>query len=173
MTAAGVVTAVAEGVAQIDASSEGKYATANVVVNRANVARLEITPAAMTIAEGQTGALSATAYDANGAILVGRTFTWHSSDATIASVNAIGDVTGVRGGTATMTAESEGKTATRVVTVRAEPVATVTVSPLATALETGDVFSLLVERPGRRGPLSQRPHHHLVHEQRRGRHRRA
>ena len=144
VTAAGVVTAVAEGVAQIDASSEGKYATANIVVSRAPVARLEITPAAMTIAEGQTGALSATAYDANGAILVGRTFTWHSGDATIATINANGDVTGVRAGTATMTAESEGKTTTRDVTVRAEPVATVTVSPLAPALETGDVFSLLV-----------------------------
>ena len=144
VSASGVVTAVAEGVAQIDATSEGKYATANIVVTRVPVARLEITPAAMTIAEGQTGALSATTYAANGAILVGRTITWQSGDATIATVDAIGDVTGVRAGTVTITAESEGKTTTRDVTVRAEPVATVTVSPLAPALETGDVFSLLV-----------------------------
>ncbi|HUQ80290.1 MAG TPA: Ig-like domain-containing protein [Gemmatimonadaceae bacterium] len=142
VSASGVITAVTEGVAQIDATSEGKYGTANVVVTRAPVARLEITPATMSLAEGQTGELSTTAYDANGGILVGRAVTWSSSDVTIAPIYANGQVLGIRPGTVTITAEGEGKTATVQVTVAGQPVATVSVSPLPSGLETGDVFTL-------------------------------
>ena len=140
--ASGIVTAVAEGVAQIDAYSEGKYGTANIVVTRVPVERLEITPATMSLAEGQVGALSATAYGPNGAILEGRAFSWRTGDPSIATVNANGDVTAIQPGVVTITAESEGKSATAPVTVRAEPVASVSVSPLTQPLETGDVFSL-------------------------------
>jgi len=142
VTAAGVVTAVAEGVAQIDASSEGQYGTANIIVTRVPVARVEITPATMSLVEGQTGALSASIYDANGAMLQGRAVTWRSSDESVATINANGDVTAVGAGTVATTAESEGKTATVQVTVRAAPVANISVSPLKPGLETGDVFSL-------------------------------
>lgn len=142
VTESGVVTAVAEGVAQIDATSEGKYGTANIVVTRVPVARLEITPATMSLLEGQIGALSATAYGANGAILEGRAVTWRSSDVSVATINANGDVTAVRAGAVAMTAETEGKTATGEVTVRSVPVANVSVSPLSPDLETGDVFSV-------------------------------
>ena len=142
VTAAGVITAVAEGVAQIDAASEGKYGTANIVVNRVPVARVEITPATLSLDEGETGALSATAKDANGAVLEGRVITWRSSDVTIAQIYANGQVLAIRPGTVTITAESEGKTTTLELSVRSIPVANVVVSPLAQPLEKGDVFSL-------------------------------
>ena len=142
VTAAGIVTAVAEGVAQIDASSEGQYGTANIIVTRFPVARVEITPATMSLVEGQIGALSASMYDANGAFLLGRAVTWSSSDASVATIDANGDVTAAGAGTVAMTAESEGKTATVQVTVRAAQVTSVVVSPLTQPIETGDVFSL-------------------------------
>ena len=142
ITAAGVVTAVAEGVAQIDAASEGKYGTANIVVNKVPVARVEITPATLSLDEGETGALSATAKDANGGVLQGRAITWRSSDVTVAPIYANGQVLAIRPGTVTITAESEGKAATLELSVRAIPVANVVVSPLAQPLEKGDVFSL-------------------------------
>jgi uncharacterized protein YjdB len=142
VNANGVVTAVAEGVVQIDAVTEETYGTAIVVVVKAPVARVEITPATMSLEEGQIGALSATAYDAAGAILIGRTFAWQSADPTVATINANGDVTAVRAGAVAMTVESEGKSATVQVTVRAVPIATITVGPQMPSLEIGDVVML-------------------------------
>jgi Tol biopolymer transport system component/uncharacterized protein YjdB len=143
VTASGVITAVADGVAQIDASSEGKYGTAIVVVNKVPVARVDVTPATLSLVEGETGALSATVKDAGGTVLEGRAITWRSSDVTIAPIYANGQILAIRPGTVTITAESEGKTATLELTVGAAPVANVNVSPLAQPLETGDVFSLV------------------------------
>ncbi len=63
-----------------------------------------VSPAASTIAQGATVALTATAYDAADQPIGGVTFTW-SSDATgIATVDAAGVVTGVSPGDATITA---------------------------------------------------------------------
>jgi Tol biopolymer transport system component len=142
VTAAGVVTAVTAGVASIDVSSEDKHATAVITVTRVPVARVDITPATLSLVEGETGALSATAKDANGAVLEDRPVTWRSSDVDIAPIYANGQILAIRPGTVTITAESEGKAATLELTVAAVPVANVNVSPLAQPLETGDVFSL-------------------------------
>jgi uncharacterized protein YjdB len=142
VTSSGVVTAISEGVAQIDAASGGKYGTANIVVNRTPVAHIDITPATLSLVEGETGALSATAKDANGAVLEGRAITWRSSDVDIASIYANGQILAIRPGTVTITAESEGRTATLELTVAAVAVANISVSPLTPGLETGDVFSL-------------------------------
>jgi uncharacterized protein YjdB len=153
----GVVTAVAEGVAQIDATSEGKYGTAIIVVNRIPVARVDITPATLSLVEGETGALTAVAKDANGTVLGDRAITWRSSDVTIAPIYANGQILAIRPGTVTITAESEGKMATLELTVRGAPVATVEVSPIAAALETGDVFSLQATVKDASGRVLSRP----------------
>jgi Tol biopolymer transport system component/uncharacterized protein YjdB len=142
VSASGVVTAVAEGVAQIDATSEGKYGTSVIVVNRVPVASIAITPATLSLVEGETGTLTAVAKDANGAVLGDRTITWRSSDVTIAPIYANGQILGIRPGTVNITAEAEGKTAMLELTVASVPVTNVTMSPLPQPLETGDVFSL-------------------------------
>ena len=108
VSATGVVTAVAEGVAQIDAASEGKYGTAIITVTRVPVARVDITPATLSLVEGETGALTAVAKDANGAVLGDRVVTWRSNDVTIAPIYANGQILAIRPGTVTITAESEG-----------------------------------------------------------------
>ncbi|MCH5461501.1 Ig-like domain-containing protein [Secundilactobacillus sp. HBUAS58055] len=46
-----------------------------------------------------------------------KTVTWSSSDDTVATVDTTGKVTGVKAGTATITATASGKTATSAVTV--------------------------------------------------------
>lgn len=53
-----------------------------------------------------------------GALLTGRPVIWSTADASIAMVNETGVVTAKGFGTTTITAESEGRTATRVVVVR-------------------------------------------------------
>ena len=143
VSSSGVVTAIAEGVAQIDATSEGKYGSAIVVVTRVPVASIAITPATLSLVEGETGALTAVAKDANGAVLADRAITWRSSDVTIAPIYANGQILAIRPGTVTITAESEDKSATLALTVAAVPVTNVTMSALPQPLETGDVFSLI------------------------------
>ena len=156
VSSAGVVTAVAAGVAQIDATSEGKYGTAIVVVSRVPVATVSITQTSLTLKEGESSTLTAVAKDANGAVLEGRPITWTSSDAAVA-IDATGRVTAVSAGSATITAESEGKTATLAATVTAVPVANVVVNALPAELETGDQPALnvrLTDAAGR--PLTGR-----------------
>jgi Tol biopolymer transport system component len=143
VSATGVVTALAEGAVQIDATSEGKYGTGIVVVSRAPVATVAITQPALSLSEGEASTLTAVAKDANGAVLQGRTITWTSNNAAV-SVDAAGTVTAISAGVATITAESEEKTATIQVTVAALPVANVVVSALPALLEPGDQPALTV-----------------------------
>jgi hypothetical protein len=82
-----------------------------------SVAAVIVTPASGTVIVGGTMQLAATPQDANGSPLTGRTVTWGSDNASAATVNGSGLVTGVAVGTATITATSEGKSGTAVVTV--------------------------------------------------------
>ena len=142
VSAAGVVTAIADGAAQIDATSEGKYGTAVVVVSRIPVASVTITPATLSLTEGEASTLTAVAKDAAGGVLNGRAIAWNTSDATVAAIDATGRVTAVSAGTAAITAESEGKMATLEVTVRITPVANVVVNAMPALMETGDQQAL-------------------------------
>jgi Bacterial Ig-like domain (group 2). len=65
----------------------------------------------LDLVPGGTKVLAATTKDAKGTALLDRTVTWSSSDTTKATV-AVGLVTGVGLGPVTITASSEGKTAT-------------------------------------------------------------
>ncbi|HXI98620.1 MAG TPA: Ig-like domain-containing protein, partial [Gemmatimonadaceae bacterium] len=69
-----------------------------------------------TLVPSQTLQLSATAKDISGQVL-SRTFAWTSSDQAKATVSSSGMVSGVAPGTATITAEVDGKSATTIVTV--------------------------------------------------------
>ncbi|HEY4219580.1 MAG TPA: Ig-like domain-containing protein [Gemmatimonadaceae bacterium] len=84
------------------------------------VAKVTVTPPTLALVAGATAQLTATALDASGTALTGRTLTWSTSDATKATVTN-GLVTGVAAGTATITVTSEGITGTAAVTVTAVP----------------------------------------------------
>ena len=113
----GSVTSKSVGTATITATSEGKTGSASVVVKNAPVASIAIEPSSPTVEAGTTITLGAVVKDENGQILTGRTVTWSTSDATKATVNGNGVVTGVAPGTATITATSEGKQGTTTATV--------------------------------------------------------
>lgn len=133
----GVVTAVAPGQTTITATSEGKNATGSITVVPVPVASVTLSSTAATIEVGATTTLTATPRAANGTALAGRTVTWSTGNATIATV-ANGVVTGVAPGTATITATSEGKSIDATITVTPIPVATVEVSPTNATLFVGD-----------------------------------
>tara|TARA_Y100000593_G_scaffold8747_1_gene16027 strand:- start:2738 stop:4006 length:1269 start_codon:yes stop_codon:yes gene_type:complete len=70
----------------------------------------------LTLDAGQTAQLSATVKDQYGAVMTGKTVTWTSSDATVASVSSTGLVTAVTPGQANITATHQSLSATASVT---------------------------------------------------------
>jgi hypothetical protein len=71
---------------------------------------------------GQSGKLSATAFDANGDTLAARTVVWTTSDPAVARVDSAGVVTAVGSGVATITATADEQSAVVTVPVLAAPV---------------------------------------------------
>jgi uncharacterized protein YjdB len=128
----GKVTAVSGGSTKVTASSKDFSDSATIIVTPAELLSITITPAAPTVGTGQTVALTAQGSYRNspssptttGPVAVD----WVSGDPAVATVNAdTGVVTGVRPGTATITAtqkDADGtpKTASVVVTVTFTPV---------------------------------------------------
>ena len=87
--AGGLVTAVAEGVATITASA-GEASGSAVVPVMQPVALVEVSPSAETIELGSTLQLTAEGFDEKGDAVEGAEFSWESSDAAVATVDASG-----------------------------------------------------------------------------------
>ena len=115
-----LVTAVAEGVATITASA-GEASGSAVVPVMQPVASVQVSPSAETIGLGSTLQLTAEAFDENGEAVAGVEFSWESSDAAVAAVDAGGLVTGVAEGTATITASAGSGQGTAEITVGLNP----------------------------------------------------
>ena len=113
------------------------------IVPTVPVASVTVSPASVSVLQGQTVQLTATPRDANGNPLTGRVITWQSSNSAIASVNGSGLVSGVAaGGPVTITATSEGQSGTASITVSGVPVASVTVSPASASVPAGQTVQL-------------------------------
>src|SRR6266513_938248 len=113
------------------------------IVPTVPVAAVTVSPASVSVLQGQTVQLTATPRDASGNPLTGRVITWQSSNSAIASVNGSGLVSGVAaGGPVTMTATSEGQSGTAAITVTPVPVASVTVTPATAGVAVGSTVQL-------------------------------
>jgi uncharacterized protein YjdB len=111
----GVVTAVALGSTDIIATSEGKTGSARLAIVPVPVATIQVTPT--TIPEMRTGdqvQLTVVLKDASGAVLTGRSVTFHSSYPNSVNVTTAGLVTAVSayaGADLKVTASIDGKSA--------------------------------------------------------------
>ena len=137
----GLVTAKAAGGATITATSEGKSDVCQLVVSPLPVATISITAGATSISQNATTTLVATTKDASGSVVTGRTITWQTSDADIASLSAATgssvQITGGLADKATITATSEGVTSAPVsITVSQGQVATVVVTLASNSIKT-------------------------------------
>lgn len=126
----GLATAVGNGVATITATAGAVSGAASLSV--AQVAKtVTVNPATAALtAVGLTQQFTAAARDANGTSVAGQSFTWTSSDQTIASVDATGLATGVAVGSVTITASTGGVAGTATLSV-AQVIASVEVTPAA------------------------------------------
>ena len=110
---------------------------------RIAVASVAVTPATGSLNPGGTLQLTATPKDADGTPLTGRTVTWSTSNAAVATVSASGLVTAVAAGApVTITATSEAKTGTSAITVTLVPVASVAVTPAPGSVQVGATLQL-------------------------------
>src|SRR5690242_9553104 len=116
--------------------------TSVVTVTAAPVASVTVSPSSASLFVGQTMQLGATMTDSVGNVLSGRTVTWTSSNPAVATVNGSGLAGAVTVGSATITATSEGRTGTAVISVSNVPVATVTVSPASASVLAGQTVQL-------------------------------
>lgn len=113
----GLVTGVSLGEVTITATSEGKSGSVQITSLPINVVTVEVTPQTATMSPGSTQQLTAKTLSSTGLPIPGRVVTWSSSDVSKATVNESGLVTAVAIGTATITATSEGRSGTALITV--------------------------------------------------------
>ena len=141
----GLVRGVAPGSLFIRATSEGKRDSAAVTVSAPSplpVASVTVSPSSATIVVGGTVLLVATLQDANGSALTGRSISWTSSNPGVATVSSSGLVSAASTGSATITATSEGQSASAPVSVTSVPVASVSVSPTTASVQAGQTVQL-------------------------------
>lgn len=139
VSASGAVVAIAAGTTNISATVEGLTGMATLTVLPTPVATVSIQLTQSTVAPGRSTTVTATARDATGAVLTGRQITYSSSLPSVAVVSVNGIVQTIALGTATITATSEGRSASALLTVQPPPIATVTVTG-ASRVKVGDPY---------------------------------
>jgi hypothetical protein len=129
VAADGVATAVGNGAATVTGTHEGASGDVELTVQQV-ADSISVTPTAPVLTVEGTVELWAEAVDANGNTVVDASFTWTSSDESVATVDTAGVVTGVAEGEAQVIASSGDATGSAAVTVTAaafEPSEDVTV----------------------------------------------
>ncbi|MBC7894450.1 MAG: Ig-like domain-containing protein [Cytophagaceae bacterium] len=140
VTAQGVVSGVSKGQAIITADAELDQVNGTATINVIDpvVASIQITPVGTQILRlGAFLQATATARDASNNVLTGRTFNWSSSNPSLASVSQSGLISAIALGSATITAEVDGRTSSMGVQVTEVPPKSVTLAPDTVALGTG------------------------------------
>ena len=130
VSSSGLVTGVSAGTASITANAGTATAAAVVTVTSAGIATIVVNTSTASINVGSTVQATADVRDAAGVALT-RSITWLSSNSAVATVNANGLITGVTGGTATITASGEGKSGSKLITVIAPAMTIVSMTPTA------------------------------------------
>ena len=138
----GVVTAVALGTSNVHAKLGAIGGVTTVTVTAAKLVSITLAPANPTVPAGTSQSLTATANYSDGtSVDVSATAVWTSSATTIATVsNAAGSqgaVTGIKQGTATVSATFNGIVGTTTVTVGAPKLVQVVVAPIASSVRVG------------------------------------
>lgn len=129
--ALGQVAGVRAGATKIVATSAGRSDTTAVIVAAVPVASIALAPDTLILLVAEQARFSATPLDANGNPLFGRSVSWNTSDALVATVGVDGTVSGIGVGLATVSATAEGVTATAAIRVSApaNAIARTSISP--------------------------------------------
>jgi len=107
------------------------------------VASISVTPPSASVNVNVQQQFSAQALDANDNQVLNQTFTWTSSDTTVATVAGSGVATGVSAGTAMITATAGGITSQPVTLTVTAVVTNVTLSPASSTVAVGGTQQLM------------------------------
>jgi uncharacterized protein YjdB len=151
VSGAGEVQGVAAGRATITATVEGRKATATMSVRapapepavRLPVATVGIQPETATVIVGRDASLAAIVRDSKGAALTDRPVAWTASPESVATISAGGRVLGRGPGVARIVAKAEASSGVAIVTVIAEPVASIRLSAPSGPLKPGESIQLV------------------------------
>ncbi|HLM65938.1 MAG TPA: Ig-like domain-containing protein, partial [Longimicrobium sp.] len=158
VTAAGLVSAVGAGTAQVTATVDGKSGVGQVTVTAAPVATVAVTPDPATVAVDRSVQFRASVKDAAGNELGGRPVVWSSSNTAVLSIDASGTATGRAVGTVTVTATSDTKSGTAQVSVVPPSALVIEVTPSSRAVDIGDTLRFEARlRDGNGNYVSGRP----------------
>ena len=139
VSASGEVTAVSLGEAVITASNGAVKAECKVTVVATPVESIELNLTASSLKVGDKVQLTATVNPVNA---TDKTVSWSSSDESVATVSATGEVTAVALGEAVITASNGTVKAECMVTVVATPVESITIDNTAASLKVGEKVQL-------------------------------
>lgn len=133
---AGTPTSVGVDTFTVQVASAGLTAqkVLSILVTPVPVASVQISPASVNLAVGDTVAFTATARDASGTILSNRTLVWYSSDEEVASISSEGLMAGLSEGSTTISVLVDGFPAWASAHVR--DLLTITDSTLAAGIES-------------------------------------
>lgn len=101
------------------------------------VNKITVAPTTATVAVNKQQAFTANALDASGNVLTGGTFSWASSDTTVATIGADGVATGKSGGTAQITATTGTVTSPPATLTVLPQVSSVAISPTSATIHVG------------------------------------
>lgn len=109
------------------------------------VARVEVTAPSPSMEVGASMLVTTRYFDGKNAQLSGRTVSYTSSSATVATVQPTGLVTALATGSVTITATVDGKSGTVSISVTPVPVASVAISPTQPSVRQGDTTPLTAQ----------------------------
>jgi PGF-pre-PGF domain-containing protein len=143
----GTFTALKAGTVTVCAVGDGATGTATVTVTCADptLARIVITPPAITLNTGDEATLTAIAFDQYGDELPGADVIWESSDEDVGTIDSDGYFTALEEGTTTITASAGccGIAGTATMTVTSAPTGLtdgVTITPSEVTLDISDTW---------------------------------
>ena len=143
--AAGLVTGVGAGEAEVMATAAGVTGRAALTVVAPAPTAVAVIPDSVALtALGQTAQLTAEVRDQIGRVMEDVRVSWSSADTTVAAVDSAGLVTAIGGGVTTIMATAGEVSATAAVTVM-QSAGSVTVSPRADTVALGDTLRLVAE----------------------------
>ena len=145
----GVARALKVGTAAVTATVGQVSDTASVTVAAAAVASVSVALNSASLSSGQTTQATATAKDASGTVLSGRSVTWTSNNTSVATVSSTGLVTAIAAGSANITASVEGITGSAPLSVIGT--SSTTSSTPATTVPSGAITLSIVRMDGGSG----------------------
>ena len=142
VSSTGLVKGVAFGSTSVIATVDGVQGSAAANIVPVGTAVPSVNPAFESLLTGQSAQVTAVLKDSTGNVISGATFTWATSNSSVAKVtpsssSSSATISAVGAGSASITATANGSKAAVSVVVNLVPVATVSVSPSSLSLTVG------------------------------------